>query len=859
MTPKELFKQEYDAIFRYHRAGAEGIAVAAELSELVDRTLTNLWYELPEDSRTAFAVVALGGYGRYEMAPHSDVDVMVLFEDEDAKNANSDAAQKFLHSMWNLGFDVGHSVRTIADCLNLYQTDVDVWASVLESRYVCGSEAVMEQYTQAMLSTIKKKQDLKFIASVVAGVDERHYKYDHSVKLLEPNLKNSAGGLRDLHSLLWIFRSTDLKYFTLHPFRSNESGSVSLIEQFAADGIISSEERNELVSAFNFIMRLRNEAQYAAEAQQDTLEFAKQLEIARGIGFKGATPVESVERCMRGYFLHARTLYRFNRRLVNQFRKSVTVKLWSKLREQVLDDHYVIRDGQLHQKNLAREFTTPADVLRGFYWCGLHSIEVSPPLLSTFESLARNQKFFSPSQTADPTVAQEFMNILQLQGNVGLTMQMMNDCGILGSILPEWGNLVAFFQHSMYHYYTTDAHTLIALEHAEDLRGSKSVLGDVFRSLRDKELLYLAILFHDIAKPSGIEEHEIRGVEVWRNIQQRWNIRDAGDSVAFLIRNHLMMEQIAFRRNTGDMKTIEEFARLFPHPDHLDLLFVLTYADLSAVNRNVWSSWKETLLQELYLKTRRILLKQEKTEEQAYPDTLRGHIAAFRGTQYTTAFTMDEIDDHVKSIERLDSVETRFRHDASHSIVTVITRDAQSLLSNLCGVLSANDISIIDANIFTRNDGIVIDQFRVVDGATRSTLTAEQEKKLQQDFVEVLRNHETLNHLFERHHRRWKRRVKPLFHPNIRVDVVFHDTEQYTIMDVYGPDMTGFLYKITQVIAKQGFKIGFAKLATRGDGIVDTFYISEHGGKKISNRALTMLRDKILHTISQLISVQMSG
>lgn len=858
MTPKEFFKQEYDAIFRFHRSGAEGILVAAELSELVDTMLIKLWRELPEESRNAFAVVALGGYGRYEMAPHSDVDVMVLFNDEETKKANSAAAQKFLHSLWNLGFDVGHSVRTIADCLNLYQTDVDVWASVLESRYVCGSEEVMNCYTDAMLSTIKKKQDLKFISSVVAGVDERHYKYDHSVKLLEPNLKNSAGGLRDLHSLVWIFRSVDLKYFTLQPFRSNESACVSLIEQWYHDGVITGEEFNELIAAFNFILRLRNETHYTAGSPQDTLEFTKQLLIAQRLGFKGTTPVESVERCMREYFLHARIIYHFNRRMINQFRKSVTVKFWSKLREQVLDDLYVIRDGQLHVKNISRQFASPSEVLRGFYWCGFHSIELSPTLLSLFESLTRDQTFFSHEQVNSAHVARQFIAILQLPSRVGQTLHTMNDCGVLGKILPEWGQLVAFFQHSMYHYYTTDAHTLIALEHAEELSGSKSVLGDVFRSLPQKELLYLAILFHDIAKPSGIDEHEIRGVDVWRQIQQRWNVRDENDCVAFLIRNHLVMEQVAFRRNTGDRKTIEEFSRLFPSPEHLDLLFVLTYADLSAVNKSVWSSWKETLLQELYLNTRR-LLKQEEIPKPAYPERLHHHLAAFEGTLYTTAFSVDEIDDHVRTIARLDSVETRFRHDASHSIITVITRDAEFLLSTLCGVMSANDVNIIDANIFTRNDGIVIDQFRVVDGATRSTLTPEQEKKLRNDFVEVLRNHETLNHLFERHHRRWKRRTKPLFHPNIRVDVVFYETDKQTIMDVYGPDMTGFLYKITQVISKQGIKISFAKLATRGDGIVDTFYISGHNGKKISNRELTLLREKILHTISQLMTVQMEG
>jgi [protein-PII] uridylyltransferase len=859
MTPKEFFKQEYDAIFRFHRAGAEGITVTAELSELVDAVLTKLWCELPEDSRNTFAIVALGGYGRYEMAPYSDVDVMVLFKDEETKKANSDVAQKFLHSLWNLGFDVGHSVRTIQDCLNLYQTDVDVWASVLESRYVCGSEEIMNNYTDVMISTVKKKQDLKFISAVIAGIDERHYKYDHSVKLLEPNLKNSAGGLRDLHSLVWIFRSTDPKYFTLHPYRSNESACVSLLDQFHSEGMISGEEHRELLHAFTFILRLRNETQYTSGSPQDILEFAKQLEIARQLGFSGSTPVESVERCMREYFLHARTLFRLNRKLVNQFRRSVTVRFWSKLREQVLDDVYVIRDGMLHLKNLSRLPASPVEVLRGFYWCGFHSIELSPVLLSLFESLARDQKLFSPDTVNNEPVAQEFMHLLQLQAHAGQTLQAMNDCGVLGKILPEWENLVAFFQHSMYHYYTTDAHTLIALEHAEDLQGSKSVLGDVFRSLPQKELLYLAILLHDIAKPFGIEDHEVRGVEIWKQIQKRWNIQDNNDDVSFLIRNHLIMEQVAFRRNTGDAKTIEEFSRIFPSPEHLDLLFILTYADLSAVNKNVWSSWKETLLQELYLKTRRILLKQEEISEAPYPESLRGHIAAFNSTLYTTAFSVKEIEDHVKSIAEMDSVETRFRHDASHSVVTVITRDAQFLLSTLCGVMSANDINIIDANIFTRNDGIVLDQFRVVDGATRAALKPEQEKKLHNDFVEVLRNHETLNHLFERHHRRWKRRAKPLFHPNIRVDVVFHNTEKYTIMDVYGPDMTGFLYKITQTISKQGFKISFAKLATRGDGIVDTFYISEHSGRKISNRELTLLREKILHTISQLITVQMEG
>lgn len=858
MTPKEFFKQEYDCIFRFHRCGASGLEVSSELIQLVDTTLTTLWSGLPEEKRNSFAVVALGGYGRYEMAPHSDVDVMILFENETARNENAETAQKFLHSLWDFGFDVGHSVRTIDDCLNLYQTDVDVWASVLESRYVCGNTEVMERYTNLMLSILRKRQDMKFISSVVAGVDERHRKYDHSVKLLEPNLKNSAGSLRDLHSLLWLHRSTDAKYFTSTPFRSNKSACLSLLEQFAEDKIISREEFDELKAAFDFLLRLRNETQYLAGSQQDILEFHRQLDISKGLGFIGATPVERVERCMREYFLHARVIYRLNRRMINQFRKNPTRRFWSKFLDQALDDNYVVHEGQLFLKHGVKEFTSPAQIVRAFYWCGLHSLELSPSLLSIIESASRNPKYFPVKEKMQPDVAAEFMNILRLPANIGAALQLMNDCGILGKIIPEWEELVAFFQHSMYHYYTTDAHTLIAVERAEELKNSKSILGDVYRSLHRKELLWLAILFHDIAKPSGIEGHNVRGVDVWREIQKRWNIADEHQTVAFLIYHHLAMEQVAFRRNTGDEKTIEEFASKFEHPEHLDMLFVLTYADLSAVNKNVWSNWKETLLQELYLRTKRMLLQEQPVMKQEYPPEIRNHVLSFDNLLYTTAFTHNDIEAHIKAISTLDTVETMFRHDESHSIVTVLTRDAQFLLSSLCGVLSANDINIIDANIFTRNDGIVIDQFRVVDAATHSQLTSEQEKKLQKDFVEVLKNHETLNHLFERHHRRWKRRTKPLFHPNIRVDVVFHDSSKHTIVEVYAPDMTGFLYKITQVISRQGLQISFAKLATRGDGIVDSFYVTGAAGKKLSFQEQAILKEKILHTISQLMTVQMS-
>ncbi len=283
MTTRDSFAQEFELIKNFHRCGADGIDVAAELTELVDRTLTDVFEIFSPEFRSSCAVVALGGYGRYEMSPHSDVDVMLLFENEQIKKLHSDSAQKFLHSLWNLGFDVGHSVRTIKDCVNLYQTDVDVWASVLESRCVCGSVPLLQQYAGQMIKTIGSKQDLQFIASVIAGVDERHKKYEHAVKLLEPNLKNSSGGLRDLHSLVWIFRASDVKFFDEPVFQTKQSGMLQLFETLAREGIIPKEEHAELFRAFNFLLRIRHEMHFTAGSLQDNLEFAKQLQIARNL------------------------------------------------------------------------------------------------------------------------------------------------------------------------------------------------------------------------------------------------------------------------------------------------------------------------------------------------------------------------------------------------------------------------------------------------------------------------------------------------------------------------------------------------------------------------------------------------
>jgi [protein-PII] uridylyltransferase len=321
---------------------------------------------------------------------------------------------------------------------------------------------------------------------------------------------------------------------------------------------------------------------------------------------------------------------------------------------------------------------------------------------------------------------------------------------------------------------------------------------------------------------------------------------------------------------------------MFQRPEQLDLLFLVTYCDLSAVNKNVWTTWKEMLLQELYVRTRAVLERKLPFKEavsfqqRQYQESILSHIQAIsahvpreeveqhfssiHNEAYIQIFSIKDIIDHLADIRRLDTISSTVKHEDSYSAVTAITHDAGFVLSNLCGVLSANDANIFDAQIFTRDDGVVIDQFRVANVVTKGRLLDEQAEKIKQDFEDVMKGSVTLEHLFEKHHRRWKRRPQPLFHPNIRVDVVFEDAQDFTIVDVYAPDTVGFLYKVTRTFSQLGLNIHFAKIATRVDGIVDSFYVLDTDGKPIrSDERKQQIKEKILHRIYQLINIQLSS
>ncbi len=852
-----------------HRDGAGGIATCGALTSLIDEALRSAWSTFPSGAQDHVAILALGGYGRAELSPHSDVDVMVLCESGADQEAAGQAATSFLHVLWDAGLDVGHSVRTIEEALALEGVTFDAWTSMLESRPVCGNESLASRFYDAIRTRVAEGSHTWFIEGVFDDVRTRHERYGSSVKLLEPNIKKSAGGLRDLHAALWLCRGTDPAY--LIPAAPGRPATPAFLDRLKETGALDDEGHAEAVRALEFLLRSRHEMHYRRESLHDTLEYALQVQVAEGLGIGPTSELRHVEVYMREYYIHARTVHRLLQSAGQRFREEVEPPRTPEHPGERLGSSFVLYADALSVGQEVREFTDPRQIFEAFTLAAEHDVTCDLRLRGVLE---RSAAAVTPADADAPELAAYFRRILGSRRVAG-TLHAMNDADILPRYIPEFGELVAFFQHNVYHYFTADEHTLIAIAHAENLRESQGILREVFRNLRRRDILYAALLLHDIAKPRGVATHEITGVEMSRTILHRLGMDDAFPEIAFLVRNHLVMEQTAFRRNVHDPDTLREFAGRFERAEQLDQLYVLTYADLSALNTSVWTEWKSAMLQELYQRTSEVLRRnltgkqidayhQEQHNEAAENvvdalgsqmprEQVERHIRGMDNASYLALFSEEEIALHIRSGAGEEPVSVLFSHAEGYSEVTVIARDAPFALSRFCAVLSANDANIFDANIFTRDDGLIIDRFRVTDAGSSTRLGQRTCDKIAADLRLVVAGSLDLDNLFREHHRKWKRRPKRPENPSIRTDVVFEDNPRFTIIDVYAPDVVGFLYRITETISALGLDIYFAKIATRMDGIVDAFYTLDRAGKPVADQGRQeSIRTALLATMRKL-------
>ena len=866
---KSFLDEQRKAIEQAHKEGADSFATCAALTAMMDEVVRRAFSALPEGAANQIAVLALGGYGRGELFPHSDLDVMVLCDTGMQKGNVGDIATAFLHILWDAGLDVGHSVRTVDEALALHGNILDSWVSLLESRYICGSAPLARELYELMKRNIGAQRDTWLIEGIFADAQSRQARFGSSVKLLEPNVKKSAGGLRDIHAAFWLHRGVDPAYFIA--LDAAQPATRAFLEKLHAGGLLPDDTFESAIDALRFLFRVRHEMHFLRGGAHDTLEYALQLMVAEGLGYKAKTELRSVEVFMHDYYLHARTVHSLYQRLGQRFREYLERGKGNGSNGRSLGDGFILGKDSLAIDPGVRTLDDPRRIFQAFLISAQEEVPLDFGLRAVIE---RSSKCVAPDMHGAAECTSMFRKILRSH-SVARTLRDMNDLNVLGRFIPEFGELVAFFQHNVYHYFTADEHTLIALANAEKLRDEQGFMHEVFRNLRRKDLLYMAILLHDIAKPRGVADHEITGVEMSRVILERLGLDDLSPEIGFLVRNHLVMEQIAFRRNVHDPETLKEFAARFEKPHYLDYLYLLTYADLSAVNPGVWTEWKATMLQELYQRTAEVLARnlrgeqvdrfhharreemQERLIDMLSTDLPAGevkqHLQGMQNDSYFSLFTEEEIREHIVRSARGEPVSVMCVDTGGYTEVTVIARDEPFALSRFCAVLSANDANIFDANIFTRDDGIILDRFRVAAAGTRKELDAAVCRKITDDLKLVMAGTLDVDHLFREHHRRWKRRPRQPANPSIRTDVQFEDTARFTIIDVYAPDAVGFLYRVTETISRLGLNIYFAKIATRVDGIIDSFYVLDRSGAPVKEPGRREeIREKILTTIREL-------
>jgi [protein-PII] uridylyltransferase len=849
---KKEFEKRKAKLFNISTIQKDALKFSVNYSMMVEEYVR----ELAGSGKYNFVLASAGSFGRRELSPFSDIDLMFI---TDSVEENSSAIAELVTKFWDNGLEASHTVRDFSDIEKYLNTDLHTFTQFFETRFLLGSEKVYKKWNGVLFSYLTDEVSVKVIRELFADIKSRYEKYGDSPKVLEPNIKSSAGGLRDFQGIEWMYM---LRTKSLLNKQEEKTQAEMFINLLREKKYTTENECRRLLDGYKLLLAVRNILHLISNQKNDRFEFSAQKEISSIMLNKR----DALAAFMHEYFKAANVINRFSKSMVKRFDEEISNPLPDSLAIE-LDGDFIIKGKTIsisQNKNLKL-----SDILRAFYHAGLYSAHFDENLRSL---IVESVEQINEKQILESGSSAFFREILRLPKNVGQILSVMNELGVLSAFMPEFNDLIGFLQHGVYHCYTADEHTLVTIQNLEKLERDTSPLGKIYNNLKNRELLYLALLFHDIAKPINISGHEIIGAEMASSIMQRLGYNEKEiDIVSFLVRNHLVMEQIAFRRNLNDPETLNNFVSRFNSTKELDLLYMLTYADLSAVNPAVWTTWKSDLLAELYTKSKSMIEEQMTGEEflisSIYVEpkeiskyspvisesNVQEHIESINDIAYAHQFSEKEIAKHVEEIQKGVNVSVLFKEFDDFTNITVITKDYTALLSKLCGVLSINDANIHDAKIFTRRDGIVIDNFNVTDFRSGNKIDKERYDKIREDFKKVVGGFLQLNQEFAKMKSRWWRIESKFFKRTGKIRVVFEKHDKYTIIDIFSPDRLGFLYQVTAKMNQLGLIIYFAKISTRGDDIVDSFYVLDRNGKKVSPNDYEFIKVEITETISQML------
>jgi len=850
VTARAYLESVRAELYQRHLAGASGTDIVTALTQATDDLIKALFRYADEEHgrkralprlNQRLAIVARGGYGRAELNVESDIDLVFLHDWKPGPYLEI-VAEIILNALWDAGLTVGNATRNVRECLKMAADDLKEKTAIIDSRFLAGDERLWAEFDKAMVSEVLNRNQLKFFKAKLEETRERHRRYGDSVYLLEPQIKEGEGGLRDLHTALWL---ANVKY------------KVHSLDELMQKAVITESERDEVAQARDFLWRVRNSLHFASGRHQDHLTFEYQERIAPMMGFGEGT--SATDRLMNSYYQSASTILRFSEGLIARVTEGPEPgRFFRRSSPRQIRPGVVIQQHLLGISDPGLFSHDPLNLLTVFADCEAHGVGLSG---SAYQAVRDHVGLIDETMRRDPRVGKELRRILSAPAHVAQTLEAMHLAGVLGAIVPEFGKLYARVLHDLYHIYTVDRHSLVAVGELEKLRAGEfkqanPLLTEVAREFDSIPLVFLALLLHDIGKGHG-HDHDELGARLTAEVCRRLALDgEETDLVVFLVRNHLLMSQVAQKGDIDDDTTVADFVRIVGSIDRLKALLLLTFADMRAVAPNVYNNWRDMLLSELYMRSlkvleqgdreavdpaRRLALVKSAVAAQlaGAPEPELEKFLALMPDRYFLITPENDIALHFDLMRALGDRLTVCRHrhfrEREFTEFVVVTRDQPGLFSKIAGVLTANNLNILSARITTRADGIVLDVFRVSHGTGGIALEDQRWQRVERDLERVVGGEADIERLVAeaRVAQAAGRKFVRRFATEVTVDN--RSSEQFTVLDVFTQDRVGLLFAITHTLFKLGLIIHLARISTNADQALDVFYVSDRANNKITD------------------------
>ena len=838
---------------------SDGLACARSLSDLMDQVVSAthevvVGHLYPVDNPSSserIAVIATGGYGRSTLAPGSDVDLLFLLPYKQTAWGES-VVEAILYVLWDLKLKVGHATRSVDDCIREAKADITIRTSLLEARFLLGDRALYDDLAARFDREIVQHSAQEFVEAKLRERDARVAKAGASRYLVEPNVKDGKGGLRDLNTLFWISK---------YVYRVHKR------DELVQAGLFTAEEARLFARCEEFLWRVRCHMHFVTGRAEERLTFDLQRVIAERIGFAGRGGLSAVERFMKAYFLIAKDVGDLTAIVCAELearqakRRPMLDRVFGRLRRRrggaleaadfFIDNNRInVQSGEAFKRD-------PVNLIRLFWLADRHNLAVHP---DATRLATRSLKLIGPPLRHDPEANRLFMDILTSRNAPEVVLRRMNEAGVLGRFIPDFGRIVAMMQFNMYHHYTVDEHLIRSIGVLSEIEAGR--LGDehplanrIIDTIRNRRALYVAVFLHDIAKGRP-QDHSEAGAEIARKLGPRFGLDAAEtDTAAWLIEHHLLMSTTAQSRDLSDPATIKSFAAVVQTMERLKLLLVLTIADIKAVGPGVWTGWKGELLRTLYYETEvvlgggaadiarseRVRIAQEdlRSDLSDWPSEAFDAYAARHYPAYWLKVDHNRQVKHARFVREAEAagrtVATAVTTDQFRAVteLTVLSPDHPRLLAIITGACAAAGGNIVDAQIFTTADGMALDTIFLSRAFERDDDELRRAERVALAIERALKGEVRIADLVDG--RRQAKQPARTFYvaPEVSIDNAL--STRQTVLEVSGLDRPGLLYDLTTALGKLNLNIASAHISTFGEKAVDVFYVTDLTGTKVTH------------------------